>query len=318
VTSYSAGVSVMDELNRVARTRAPAKLNLTLLVGSRRDDGFHELATIFQAISIFDEIEVKFRRCVNGDKLAKPMIYMSLDGPDLGPDDENLAWRAAAAFMEQTGKVGDVEINLKKLIPAGAGLGGGSSDAAAVIRCLAKITAFTDKNMLNDIARGIGSDVAFFLGDSTTAIGTGRGDCIEQIDPLPQRPIAVAIPPVHVSTKDAYRALAGSRDQSRSFALPAIGTDVTWEGLLDGEGINDFQTIVSALHESVEDSLSGLAEAGARVTMLSGSGSAAFALFDDAVGFPEIDMICSELTDLLGWPVLSGLTLVKMPGVELA
>ena len=317
MTKASPRTSCMDELDRVAWTRAPAKLNLTLLVGSRRDDGFHELITIFQAISIFDEVEVKFRRCIDGTKLVKPMIYMSLDGPDLGPDDENLAWRAAAAFMEQTGKAGQVEIHLKKLIPAGAGLGGGSSDAAAVIRCLAKLTSFTDKNMLNDIASGIGSDVAFFLGDSTTAIGTGRGDCIEQIGPLPKRPIAVALPPVHVSTKDAYRALAGSRDQSESLALPAIGTDVTWEDLLDGEGVNDFQSIVSALHESVEDSLSGLAGAGARVAMLSGSGSASFALFDDAVGLPKIDMICSELTDLLGWPVLSGVTLDHMPGVEL-
>ena len=93
---------------------------------------------------------------------------------------------------------------------------------------------------------------------------------------------------------------------------------MTWEGLLDGDGTNDFQAIVSALHESVEDSLSGLAEAGARVAMLSGSGSASFALFDDDVGFPKIDMICSELTDLLGWPVFSGLTIVNMPGVELS
>ena len=91
MTKSSPRASCMDELDRVAWTRAPAKLNLTLLVGSRRDDGFHELITIFQAISIFDEVEVKFRRCIDGTKLVKPMIYMSLDGPDLGPDDENLS-----------------------------------------------------------------------------------------------------------------------------------------------------------------------------------------------------------------------------------
>ena len=122
MTKSSPGVSVMDELGGVAWTRAPAKLNLTLLVGPRRNDGFHELITIFQAISIFDEVEVKFRRCVDGTKLVKPMIYMSLDGPDLGPDDENLAWRAAAAFMEQTGKAGHVEIHHKKMFPVRSSL----------------------------------------------------------------------------------------------------------------------------------------------------------------------------------------------------
>ena len=316
MTRVSSSLLVPEKLDGLARTRAPAKLNLALFVGPRRDDGFHEIATIFQAISIFDEIEVKFLRSAVGRDRFKPRIQMSLEGPDLGPLEENLAWRAAYAFMDRTGQVGDVDIRLVKVIPAGAGLGGGSSDAAAVIRCLARLTNFTDANILHEIASGIGSDVAFFLGDSPTAIGTGRGNRIETVNPLPERPIALALTPVHVSTRDAYSALAESRDETQSLALPSIATDLTWEELLDGGGVNDFQATVSALHESVADSLSGLAKAGARITMLSGSGSASFALFDNSFGLPEIDVLCSGLTDLLGWPVLSSVTLDHMPEVE--
>jgi len=316
MTRVSAGVLLPEKLDGFARMRAPAKINLALSIGPLRDDGFHEIATIFQAISLFDEVEVKFRPSAVGRSMFEPQIQMSLEGPDLGPVEENLAWRAAFAFMDRTGQVGKVDIRLVKVIPAGAGLGGGSSDAAAVIRCLARLTDFTDENVLREIASGIGSDVAFFLGGSPTAIGTGRGNRIESVQPLPERSIVLALPPVHVSTRDAYGALSESRDETQSLALPTIGTDLTWEGLLDGGGVNDFQATVAAMHESVAASLSRLAEAGARITMLSGSGSAAFAVFDDSFGLPEIDVLCSELTVLLGWPVLSSVTLDHMPEVE--
>ena len=171
------GAYVEAEAAGIARTLAPAKVNLVLRIGGKRADGFHELVTIFQAVSLADEVEVSVKPRPSEDSIsgADNGVDLFVDGPDLGPTEQNLAWRAASEFLRQSGHRGTVSIHLKKHIPAGAGLGGGSSDAAAVLRCLATLMDFTDREALHEIAARLGSDVTFFLGASPTAIGRGRG-----------------------------------------------------------------------------------------------------------------------------------------------
>lgn len=298
----------------IARTLAPAKVNLALLIGSKRADGFHEVATIFQAISLADEVRVE-RHPARGSPDDRTQIQLAVDGPDLGPDEENLAWRAAAAFLEETGVEAGVSIGLRKSIPAGAGLGGGSSDAAAVLRCLEALTGVDQPGLLTDIAAELGSDVPFFLGPSATAIGRGRGELIHAVEPLPERLIAVALPPVHVATGPAYRALAYSRQRDAPTSLPPLDGDVSWAGLMGGRMTNDFEEVVAAEHPPVAQSLTAMRDAGAAIAMLSGSGAASFSLFDGDVDVAGSEHWCAELSTSLGWPVVSCTTLRRIPDV---
>ncbi len=142
------------------RILAPAKVNLWLRVLRRRPDGFHELDTLFQAVDLCDEVEVS-RRPGNG-------VRLTVEGAELGPARENLAHRAALAFLDAAGRSAGsdrVEIRLRKRIPAGAGLGGGSSDAAAVLRCVSALWGDPlSPAVLAELGASLGSDVAFFLG----------------------------------------------------------------------------------------------------------------------------------------------------------
>ena len=151
------------------RLEAPAKVNLLLRVLGLRADGFHDLDTLFQAVGLCDEVVVA---------LSGGGIELAVEGPDVGPVEENLAYRAAKAFLDAEGaaaRVG-VDILLRKRIPAGAGLGGGSSDAAAVLRCLDALRARPfPRSKLVRIGAALGSDVPFFLGDGALARGRGRG-----------------------------------------------------------------------------------------------------------------------------------------------
>ena len=306
-----------SELYSVARTLAPAKVNLALFVGSRRADGFHDLATIFQAISLADEVCV-----VLGDAGAGPdehgPVRLVMEGPELGPVEENLAWRAAAAFMREVRIDAPISVFLRKEIPAGAGLGGGSSDAAAVLRCLSALAGGSPPGLLEAIAASLGSDVPFFLGPSGTAIGEGRGERIEAVDALPEQLIAVALPPVHVATGPAYRALTSSRTGGTVAPLPALDRRFSWAELVGGRMANDFEEVVSAQFVPVEESLSAMREAGAAVAMLSGSGAASFALFGpwtDTEGFARW---CAGVSTTLGWPVVPCTTLGLIPPVNLS
>ena len=123
--------------------QAPAKVNLVLQVLGKRMDGYHDVRTVLQSVDLFDEVSVE---------LGGTEIELAVDGPDLGPMEANLAYRAASAYRAAGGFVGGVRITLKKRIPAGAGLGGGSSDAAAVFACLSDLTAATGQDELHALA----------------------------------------------------------------------------------------------------------------------------------------------------------------------
>src|SRR5271166_6237448 len=153
-------------MTRTARLRAFAKLNLGLRVLYRRPDGYHEIRTVFQTISLADRLDISFTRT----KTTRVIIEGTPEIPD------NLVGRAAQLVLEDLSIHGDVSLNLRKKIPMGAGLGGGSSDAAAVLLALPVLAGKTlSDDRLHSIARQLGSDVPFFL-HGGTALGIGRGE----------------------------------------------------------------------------------------------------------------------------------------------
>jgi 4-diphosphocytidyl-2-C-methyl-D-erythritol kinase len=289
---------------------APAKVNLFLRVLHRRPDGFREIETLFQTISLADQVDVAIRP-------GPRRVLLDVAGagdvppPDLGPMEANLAWRAAMDFMERANVSASVHIRLAKHIPAGAGLGGGSSDAAAVLRGL---QALTDSDVdLSSIGAGLGSDVPFFCCGSPTAIGRGRGELLTPLPPLPRVPLVVALPPVHMATARAYAALADSRGPDE--VDPHGGgrllrsTASSWEALR-AMAENDFEALVRAEWEPVAASLDGLRGEGAVWALLSGSGAASFGVFPTE---DRARLAAKRLTDSLGWPFVRAWTCHEVP-----
>ena len=180
------------------RILAPAKINLGLAVLGRRADGYHELRTIFQAVSLCDRIALRPAR--SGVRVNCPAL------PGLG--ENNLAHRAAGLFLEKTGVTGGVRIDLEKRIPAEGGLGGGSSDAAAVLLgCCRLFGCLPEPGVLHDWAAALGSDVPFFL-DGGSAIGSGRGEMLEPLAPFAGTVVAlIHVSAAGLSTAAVYRRL---------------------------------------------------------------------------------------------------------------
>lgn len=306
-----------------ASVDAPAKVNLFLRVLDRRSDGFHELDTLFQAISLSDGVRVTL-----GGRVETPTgIHLRVDGPDLGPMEANLAYRAAAVFKQLSGLHDPLTIDLAKRIPAGAGLGGGSSDAAAVLKCLAALTGFDDASALHAAATGLGSDVPFFLGTSSLARGRGRGERLAELPPLPEASLVLALPPVHVATGGAYAALAARRvalgaRRAVSTSSPSameveevdglgdpVASPRSWEDVAD-IAHNDFEAVVAPVHPEIDASLGSLREGGTRFALLSGSGAASFGLFADA---ERAQGAAAWLSGRHGFPFLAVTTLAAMP-----
>jgi 4-diphosphocytidyl-2-C-methyl-D-erythritol kinase len=287
------------------RASAPAKINLWLRVLGRRADGFHDLDTLFQAVDLSDEVEVVRR----GSGVA-----LSVEGPDLGPIERNLAFRAARAFfdrLEGGAGAGGVEIRLRKRIPAGAGLGGGSSDAGAVLRCLDRMWSRPfPPGVLAELGGSLGSDVPFFLGRAALARGRGRGELLDPLPPLPEGHLVLVLPPVHVATGPAYGALARARGaHSTGPAAPPLGFPATWTEL-GARAVNDFETVVPGAHPQVAASLEALREAGAWPALLSGSGGACFGFVADRA---QCEHVAGEVSQRLGWPAVPARTLDRLP-----
>ncbi len=177
---------------------APAKVNLYLEVLGRRGDGFHALETIFQTLDLADEVTVAVT--------AGSGVALRCSAPGVPADATNLAWRAAAAYLAER-PLGHVELTLIKRIPHGAGLGGGSSDAAAVLRALARLDAKPlPAARLHAIATGLGSDVPFFLLGGT-ALAHGRGEVLTPLPPAPATTVTVLMPAAHLPTPAVFKEL---------------------------------------------------------------------------------------------------------------
>jgi len=283
--------------------RAPAKVNLVLEVGGRRPDGYHDLDTLFQAVSLWDEVRIVRRA---GD------VTLTVDGPDLGPAEENLAVRAARIFLDEIGAAEGVALELRKDIPAGAGLGGGSSDAAAVLRGLDRLFGgAVPAPRLRELGGALGSDVPFFLGTTPLARGTGRGEVIQALQPLPVAHLVLVLPPVHVATGRAYAALAERRVGHR-WAAVGSGVPQTPSGWAEVRTAahNDFEEVVLPEHAAVRSSLDALRDAGASPALLSGSGSACFGLFPDQA---TAQAAAQRISEALGWSARAVVTLTDFP-----
>jgi 4-diphosphocytidyl-2-C-methyl-D-erythritol kinase len=259
---------------RRAHMRALAKLNLDLRVLGKRPDGYHELRTIFQTISLGDRLEIAF---TPGRKTVVD-LHDSLAIPD------NLVTRAAHLALEAMGVSGRVEMHLTKRIPMGAGLGGGSSDAAAVLLALPVLAGYRlDLPKLSESAQQLGSDVAFFLLGGT-AVGIGRGT---ELFPLPDgaaQKALVVTPDLHVSTAQAYRGLpprlTSELQQNKIFSFQSQ----VWGRSVESLPQNDFEEVVFRQHPSLAVIKKRLLRAGATVALMTGSGSAIFGMFPDRNG----------------------------------
>ena len=268
---------------RRARVRALAKINLDLRVLGKRPDGFHELRTVFQTISLGDTLEIAY---TPGRKTAITLA------DDLRIAD-NLVVRAARLVMEGMRATGRIEMRLTKRIPIGAGLGGGSSDAAAVLLALpALVGGPMSLAKLSAIGEQLGSDVPFFLLGGT-AVGIGRGS---ELFPLPdtpeQRGILVA-PGIHVNTAQAYRDLSPRLTTELQQNKIVSFQSVTWDTSSLASVRNDFETVVFEQHRKLATLKKRLVRAGATVALMTGSGSALFGLFGDGNGI-------SRARELLG------------------
>ena len=201
---------------------------------------------------------------------------------------ENLCWRAAELFHEAAGRDPGLALRLVKRVPAGAGLGGGSADAAAVLRALSRLhDAPLRREELFDLAGELGSDVPFALADVPAALGWERGRRLLPLEAPPPRPMLLVVPEVRVSTPDAYGWLDEAREGgggpagAGAASLPAPGELSAWEGLLP-TAVNDFEEPVFGRHPQLGWWKEELLGEGAEAAMLCGSGSALCGIFGDA------------------------------------
>ncbi len=261
---------------RRARVGALAKINLDLRVLEKRADGYHELRTIFQTISLADTLEIAF---TPGRKTEIELR----DDPGIP---NNLVLRAAHLAMDAMRVSGRVEMRLTKRIPMGAGLGGGSSDGAAVLLALPALAGRPlGIETLSDLAGRLGSDVPFFLLGGTAA-GIGRGAELFPLPDAPKAKLLLLAPGIHVDTARAYAELSpGLTTESQQNKIFSFQSHA-WNLSAGGPGArtafvgrNDFEGVVFARHGRLADLKRELIRAGALPAMMTGSGSALFGLF---------------------------------------
>jgi 4-diphosphocytidyl-2-C-methyl-D-erythritol kinase len=278
-----------------------AKINLDLRVLGLRGDGYHDLKTIFQTLALHDDLTFTRR---------KGPFAIECDDDRIPTDEKNLVWKAASLLWRTSARrrgaaPRDVVVSLRKRIPAAAGLGGGSADAAMALLGLSRIWELdVDIPTLSRVAAGVGSDVPFFLVGGT-ALGLGRGDDIYPLVDLPRTYVVIVRPHFGVSTVEAYgwydnEPRRGAREPSRK---PVPEHWPEWAINLR----NDLEAPVVRHHPAVGRIKQALLDAGAVLAAMSGSGSAVFGLFE------RIDAARRTAADLArpGWLVLSTRTLAR-------
>ncbi len=252
-------------------TRAPAKVNLVLRVGRRRPDGYHEIESLMVPLDLADEVEVRVYPGRRGEVTCRCPGHPELDGP------ANLAAQAAIAFRRRFGVPDRCDVRVVKRIPITAGLGGGSSDAAAVLRCLARACRVRDLAALREVGLSVGSDVPFFLANGP-AWARGRG---ERLEPTRLPPLQIVLvhprdPSLAIRAADAYLWLDEDREgepprRPGRRSCPFRDTDLA----------NDLQGPCVARHPVLRRLLGRLEARGATAAIMSGSGPTLFGLFAD-------------------------------------
>ncbi len=263
---------------RKVSVRAFAKLNLSLAVLYKRPDSYHELRTVFQTVSLADRLEIEFTQ---GRRIE---IELACDTPISGV---NLVTKAAQAVFRVGRITGTLRVKLEKRIPIGGGLGGGSSDAAAILLALPVLAGKTiPADRLHEIAASIGSDVPFFLMGGA-AIGAGRGEELYPLPPLRAGSVLVAAPGIAVSTPEAYAALhcpafselTPGRLAIKMKGFQSLGRSLSEPGGWEDSSENSFEEAVFERHPALRKIHRALLRSGARPARMSGSGSALFGVF---------------------------------------
>lgn len=249
----------------------PCKINLGLFVTGKRADGFHSLESLFVPVPLTDILEVVLHEETD--------IFWSSSGLDIpGEKESNLCVRAYRLLQRDFG-IGGVKAHLHKLIPMGAGLGGGSSDAAYMLMCLNELFELNlSSTQLKDYAAQLGSDCPFFIEEKTCFV-SGRGEVLEAIDfSLKGKYIVIIHPHVHVSTAEAYGMLTPKEAPFNLKKIESISS-TEWMKLIT----NDFEAPIAQAHPIIAEVKKELLDNGAFYAAMSGSGSAVFGFFDEEV-----------------------------------
>ena len=266
----------------VVHERAYAKINLYLNVTAKRPDGFHDIETVMQTVSLCDELAVSLTPADRAE------VHLFVRGADLPTDSSNVVTRAAELYLARSGKVGHIDISLVKRIPIAAGLAGGSADAAATLRAMNKLfnDYFSDSELL-ELASELGSDVPFCL-HGGCALCRGRGEIVEPLSPTLNHHLVIAIADgEQVSTPLAYRALDAMYsdfDGSVKNDAPAIS-----------ELYNVFENAVFTTCSGAERLKERMLALGATASLMSGSGPSVFGIFDnESSARAAVDAISAE------------------------
>jgi 4-diphosphocytidyl-2-C-methyl-D-erythritol kinase len=255
----------------------PAKVNLILRILGRRSDGYHDLWSIMQTVALEDAVTIRINSSHGG-------IRLTCNSEGLSVDHTNLVWKAASAVLDHAQLSLGLDIELRKRIPMGAGLGGGSSDAAGTILGLNRLLrlGWTTGKMA-EIGQALGSDVAFFF-FAPSAMVSGRGETVRQVTIEGGRWIVLVKPAFGIETKWAYQELAATRTGVRPLSADHGALDrcnrMTWRQLA-AAAENDFEVPVFGKHPLLGDAKRSLLKLGAEFALLSGSGATVFGLFDD-------------------------------------
>lgn len=269
-----------------ASVEAQAKINLFLRVLAREDSGYHQLETLFARIELADSVRVFT------DTSAREVIC---EGMDCGPMEQNLAFRAAAAYAAETGWPTGFRIEIEKRIPIGSGLGGGSADAGAVLRALNAISSKPlPTAQLATLAFSVGADVPFLCSESALSLAWGRGERLLELRPLPRREVLLVLPPFGVVTATAFGWMAEARRDVPLRAPAPMTLDMLdrWDAVAKLAD-NDLELPVVLRHPEIGVCLEAVAEAGAKIARMSGSGSTVYGVFDrrataeSLAGLPE-------------------------------
>ena len=271
----------------------PAKVNLALRVVGRRPDGYHEIITLFQAVDLWDTLRAE---------LAETLT-LTVEGDAVESGEANLVVRAARLLQAECAEARGcgARLRLTKGIPAGAGLGGGSSDAAGALLLLTRLWGLTLRpSDLEPLAARLGSDVPFFLVGGT-ALGRGRGERVDRLPALPERPLVLGSPPFGLATPEVYATLrspltVGTADVTVPplFVKFAEGNDFALAR-------NDLEVAVFQLRAELATFRDSLSQMGADLALVSGSGSTVFGLFRAGT---DVTSIASDMRGKFpGWAV---------------
>jgi 4-diphosphocytidyl-2-C-methyl-D-erythritol kinase len=278
-------------MTKALRLKSPAKVNLRLEILRRREDGYHELRTILQKISLYDAISISLKK--------EKGISISTDHPNLPIGRGNVAYRAAQMILKRSEYQGGLQIDIKKEIPLGAGLGGGSSNAATILKALNQLLKMDlPRRELMKIGLDIGADVPFFLSEGP-AIASGIGERLKGID-LPDLWYVLVYPNFEVSSRWAYQNFVLTKSQFH-FKFQKV--------LKSPEGVscllrNDLEEVVSRKYPQIYLMKEMLSSAGALGTLMTGSGPTVFGIF---AGKNDASKAYKETKDLAiekGWIVL--------------